>query len=56
MLQVAQGYRRPCPLSWPPELAQLIMDCWAQDADMRPSAAQVTSLLIVTQEILSSWP
>ena len=44
MLQVARGYRRPCPQNWPPELAQLIMDCWAQDCDLRPPAAQARAV------------
>ena len=43
-LQVARGYRRPCPQNWPSELAQLIMDCWAQDCDLRPPAAQARAV------------
>ncbi len=40
-LQVAEGYRRPLPEHWPPQLAELVTECMAQDPRDRPSAAQV---------------
>jgi len=41
LLQVAEGYRRPLPESWPPELKVIVTACMAQQPRDRPSADQV---------------
>jgi len=44
MLQVAEGYRRPLPESWPPELKGIVTACMAQQPRDRPSADQACAL------------
>ena len=38
---MAEGYRRPLPESWPPELKVIVTACMAQNPQDRPSADQV---------------
>lgn len=39
--QVARGYRRPHPVNWGEGLRALVSACMAQEAEDRPSAAEV---------------
>ena len=43
--EVSHGYRLPLPMSWPPAVAALIRDCWAQKSSQRPSFAAIEQRL-----------
>ena len=55
--QVAGGYRHPLPRDWPEELRQLISQCWAQDPEQRPLAADVARRLgrLEEGELFKKW-
>ena len=57
MCQVAGGYRHPLPRDWPEELRQLISQCWAQDPEQRPLAADVAARLgrLEEGELFRKW-
>ncbi|KAI8476817.1 MAG: kinase-like domain-containing protein [Monoraphidium minutum] len=43
--RVAEGYRPPLHTTWPPSVASVITDCWAQDPAKRPSMGEVVTRL-----------
>jgi len=49
--RVARGFRPDIPRHWPPQLADLIRACWAQDPHVRPN---FTAVLDVLHEINAS--
>ncbi len=38
---IARGKRTEIPSTWPPEIAELIRDCWQQEPQLRPTAVEV---------------
>jgi len=43
--RVLQGYRLPRPATCPPEVYELMLKCWAQEANERPSFAELFRIL-----------
>ena len=46
LAKVEQGYRMPPPPGCPDPLYQIMMDCWKQDPDERPTFAHLTGKLL----------
>jgi len=46
----AEGARERIPTRWPPELRQLVAECWAQEPEDRPDFGQVVSRLRALQK------
>lgn len=42
---IQQGYRMPRPDTCPPELYQVMLDCWKDKADLRPTFEFTQSVL-----------
>lgn len=42
---MANGFRPPLNDAWPEEVRSLVCDCWAQNADERPSMDEVVERL-----------
>mmetsp|Transcript_14682 Transcript_14682/g.44325 ORF Transcript_14682/g.44325 Transcript_14682/m.44325 type:complete len:462 (+) Transcript_14682:410-1795(+) len=49
-MRVARGYRRPHPVNWGEGLRALVSACMAQEAEDRPSAAEVIMMLRALRE------
>ena len=47
---VSKGFRERIPAHWPPEVRELIGDCWQQDPERRPRMGEVLSRLRKIQE------
>eukprot|EP00793_Prasinoderma_coloniale_P001449 PRCOL_00005224-RA len=45
-----ESHRPPLPSGWPQSIRSLVEDCWAQDWQRRPSAAQIVRRLEAIQE------
>eukprot|EP01026_Neomeris_dumetosa_P001765 TRINITY_DN10455_c0_g1_i2.p4 TRINITY_DN10455_c0_g1~~TRINITY_DN10455_c0_g1_i2.p4 ORF type:complete len:165 (-),score=15.77 TRINITY_DN10455_c0_g1_i2:583-1077(-) len=54
---VAKGWREKIPESWPPQVGQIIRDCWQQDPLQRPSMNAILQRLnsLENEGIISSW-
>lgn len=51
---MAQGFRRDIPKHWPAALSELVMDCWAHDPTLRPTALEVRLLVPLRDETIIS--
>ena len=51
------GYRMPCPPNCPPKLYDIMLDCWSQEPDNRPSfnTLQLQLEEFFTSDESSSW-
>ena len=44
-LQIENGYRMPPPVDTPPEIYEIMQQCWQYDSEERPNFATLLSML-----------